>query len=44
MPTIGIRISDYEKQLLLEIAAQNDITISQIIRKLIRNYIKENNK
>jgi predicted DNA-binding protein len=42
MTTIGIRISMYEKERLRAIAAQNDLTVSQIIRNLIKNFLKEN--
>jgi len=41
---LSIRIPTYEKQQLAEFAAQNDTTVSQIVRKLIRNFLKENNK
>ena len=42
MAQIGIRISDQEKDRLAKCAAADDLTISQIVRKLIRKYIKEN--
>ncbi len=37
--TIGIRLSPQEKQSIEEIAKRTDSTISQIMRKLIREYI-----
>ena len=42
--TIGIRLSMQEKESLAAIAKQTDTTISQIMRKLIRKYIQEENK
>ena len=41
MAQLGIRLSDQEKELLAANAQQNDMTISQIVRKLIRKYIGE---
>ena len=40
MATIGIRLDPQEKALLAAIASRTDMTISQIMRKLIRDYIK----
>mgnify|MGYP005612879777 FL=1 len=37
--TIGIRLLPEEKELLAAIARRTDTTISQILRKMIRNYI-----
>ena len=37
--TIGIRLLPQEKELLTEIARRTDTTISQILRKMIRDYI-----
>ena len=42
MAQIGIRITDQEKQVLADCASANDLTISQILRSLIRRFIKEN--
>ena len=42
MAQIGIRITVLEKQVLGDCAAANDLTISQILRSLIRRFIKEN--
>ena len=39
MAQITIRLSDQEKEDLAEHASANDLTISQILRKLIRNYL-----
>ena len=41
MARIGIRLTDQEKEMLAETAQQDDMTISQIVRKLIRKYIGE---
>lgn len=41
MARIGIRLTDQEKETLAETAQQDDMTISQIVRKLIRKYIGE---
>ena len=43
MAHIGVRLSDQEKEMLEESAQQNDLTISQILRKLIRKYLGEQN-
>ena len=37
--TIGIRLLPEEKELLAAIARRTDTTISQILRKMIRDYI-----
>ena len=37
--TIGIRLLPEEKELLAAIARRTDSTISQILRKMIRDYI-----
>ena len=37
--TIGIRLLPEEKELLVAIARRTDTTISQILRKMIRDYI-----
>lgn len=39
---IEIRISPAEKELLREVASKQDISMSQLIRQLIKEYIKEN--
>lgn len=38
---ITIRIDEDDKEMLKEIAEQKDIPMSQIIRKLIKDYIQE---
>ena len=40
--TIGLRISEEEKQKLEEVAMIKDVSISQLIREMIRNYFGEN--
>ena len=39
--TIGIRLSPQDKHALAAIAVKTDTTVSQILRKLIREYIQE---
>lgn len=39
MTSIGIRLSVQEKEMLAAIASRTDMTISQIVRKLIREYL-----
>ena len=39
MAQVAIRLSDQEKEKLTEQASANDLTISQIIRKLISEYL-----
>lgn len=41
MTVITIRVDEIEKQLLQEYAEDNDLTVSQIIRKLIKDFIDE---
>ena len=41
MTVITVRIDEIEKQLLQEYAEDNDVTVSQIIRKLIKEFIDE---
>lgn len=43
MNQITIRLSTQEKQTLVRIAHDSDLTISQILRSLIRQYLKEIN-
>ena len=43
MNQITIRLSTQEKQTLARIAHESDLTISQILRSLIRKYLKEIN-
>ena len=38
---ITIRLDDIEKELLQEYAEENDITISQVIRRLIKEFLDE---
>lgn len=39
MATITIRIDDIEKELLQEFAEDQDTTVSQIIRRLIKEFL-----
>lgn len=41
MAQLTIRLTDQEKQFLMRQALHDDMTVSQILRKLIRKYIKE---
>ena len=41
LTTITIRIDEIEKELLQELAEERDMTISQIIRRLIRLFLDE---
>lgn len=41
MATITIRIDEIEKELLQEYAEERDMTISQIIRRLIKKFLDE---
>lgn len=38
--TITIRIDENEKDLLLKIAEEQDLTLSQVVRRAIKEYIK----
>ena len=42
MANIGIRLPEQEKAMLAVKADRNDTTISDIVRKLIRNYLRNN--
>jgi len=39
---IGLRLPDQEKAMLAVKADRNEITISDIVRKLIRDYLRSN--
>ena len=41
LTSITIKIDDVEKQLLQEYAEDNDLTISQVIRRLIKELLDE---
>lgn len=41
MTSITIKIDDIEKQLLQEYAEDNDLTISQVIRRLIKKLLDD---
>lgn len=42
MATVSIRISQEEKDKLQELAKNNDLSMSQIIRKALRLYLENN--
>jgi antitoxin component of RelBE/YafQ-DinJ toxin-antitoxin module len=44
MKTLSIRISEEEKQLLEDYCGKNDLTMSQVIRKLIKELLTNNAK
>ena len=41
MERITIRLDEIEKELLQEYAEENDTTISQVIRRLIKEFLDE---
>lgn len=41
MEKISIRLDEIEKELLLECAEEQGVTISQIIRRLIKEFLDE---
>lgn len=41
MEKISIRLDEVEKELLQECAEEQDMTISQIIRRLVKEYLDE---
>lgn len=41
MTQITIRLLSQEKKVLAKYALDNDLTVSQIVRSLIRKYLKE---
>lgn len=42
LANIGIRLPEQEKAMLAVRAYRNETTISDIVRKLIRNYLRNN--
>lgn len=44
MKTISVRITDEEKEVFDTICNNLDLTMSQVLRKLIRDYIANNAK
>lgn len=42
MTTISIRIEDLEKEILQEYAKDNDLTVSQVVRRAIREFFDAN--
>lgn len=39
MPTISIRIEEIEKEALQKFAKENDLTISQVVRRAIKDFL-----
>ena len=42
MTTISIRIEETEKEALQEFAKENDLTVSQVVRKAIKEFLRMN--
>lgn len=42
MTVITVRLDDIEKQLLQQYAEDEDLSVSQIIRRLIKEFLDEN--
>ena len=42
MAILTLKIDEIEKQLLQEYAEEHDLTVSQIIRRLIKEFLDEN--
>ena len=42
--TIGLRISEQEKERLIAIAAKKDIPLSQLVREAVREYMNKEGK
>ena len=38
--TVSVRLSDEEKKRLEEYAKENDLTLSQVIRKALKNFLE----
>lgn len=39
MTTLGIRLEDSEKQALVDYAKAHDLSISQVVRKIIKEFL-----
>ena len=44
MTTISVRLEDSEKELLKEYADKNDLSMSQVIRKAIKELLAQDNQ
>ena len=42
MATISIRIEETEKEALQQFAQENDLSVSQVVRKAIKEFLKIN--
>ena len=42
MATISIRLDEKEKELLTKYAKENDLSVSQVVRKAIREFLERN--
>lgn len=43
MTTITVRLEEEEKQILAQIAKENDVTVSWVVRKAIKEYLAKQN-
>lgn len=43
MTTITVRLEEEEKQTLAQIAKENDVTVSWVVRKAIKEYLAKQN-
>ena len=41
MTTLGIRLEESEKEAIAEYARAHDLTISQVVRKIIKEFLTE---
>lgn len=44
MTTISVRLTEEEKEALAQFAQEQDLSMSHVIRKAIKNFLKNNNK
>jgi predicted transcriptional regulator len=44
LTTITIRLEEEDKQILAELAKEQDLTISQLVRKAIKEYLAKQQK
>lgn len=42
MTTISVRLEEEEKKVLQEYANENDLTVSQVVRRAIKDYLEKN--
>lgn len=44
MKTVSVRLEDAEKELLQKYAEKNDLTMSQVLRKAMKEFLQKENK